>query len=133
MTSECLPLFQVWPDVQKLELYAKMDLPMGHKRKVKERLKAYVQNNYGCDLLDKLLQLDPKSRIDADTALNHDFFWTDPMPGDLSKMLSHHSQSMFELNAQPRRPAHMMQRYQQMHANQMQNKSQDSGYQDRVY
>lgn len=112
-----------------------MELPLGHKRKVKDRLKAYVQNIYGCDLLDKLLQLDPNSRIDADTALNHDFFWTDPMPCDLSKMLSHHLQSMFEYLAPPRRPAaaHNAFHYKQMSSSQMQHKSQDNSYQDRVY
>jgi len=123
----------VWPGVQNLELYNKMELPMGHKRKVKERLKAYVQNMHGCDLLDKLLLLDPNVRIDADTALNHDFFWTDPMPCDLSKMLSHHLQSMFEFLAPPRRPAQMMRHYQQMNSSQMPTKSQDNSYQDRVY
>ncbi|KAH8031330.1 hypothetical protein HPB51_016222 [Rhipicephalus microplus] len=30
----------VWPGVEKLELYAKLNLPKGQKRKVKERLKA---------------------------------------------------------------------------------------------
>lgn len=105
---------------------------MGHKRKVKDRLKAYVQNMHGCDLLDKLLTLDPNARIDADTALNHDFFWTDPMPCDLSKMLSPHLQSMFEFLAPPRRPAQMIRHYQQMSASQ-QNKSQENSYQDRVY
>lgn len=105
---------------------------MNHKRKVKERLIAYVKNAHGCDLLDKLLLLDPSTRIDADTALNHDFFWTDPMPSDLSKMLSHHLQSMFEFLAPPRRP-NMMRHYQQAANSQMQNKSQDNSYQDRVY
>ena len=70
---------------------------MGHKRKVKDRLRPYVKDSHGCDLLDKLLQLDPSERIDADTALNHDFFWTDPMPCDLSKMLSQHTQVIFTL------------------------------------
>lgn len=126
---------EVWPGIEKLELYNKMELPMGHKRKVKDRLKAYVQNACGCELLDQLLQLDPNSRIDADAALNHDFFWTDPMPSDLSKMLSHHLSSMFEYLAPPRRATQMMRHYQQqqMGVNQMQNKSQDNSYQDRVY
>jgi hypothetical protein len=47
---------------------------------VKERLKPYVKDPYACDLIDRLLWLDPSKRIDSDAALNHDFFWTDPMP-----------------------------------------------------
>lgn len=70
----------VWPGVESLELYQKMELPMGHKRKVRDRLRPYVKDTHGVDLLDKLLILDPKERTDADSALNHDFFWTDPMP-----------------------------------------------------
>ena len=76
----------IWPEVQNLSLFKEMVLPKGLNRRVKERLKPYVKDNNGVDLLDKLLTLDPKRRIDSDTALNHDFFWTDPMPADLGKM-----------------------------------------------
>ena len=38
----------------------------------------------------------------ANSALDHDFFWSDPMPVSLDKMLSQHTQSMFEFLA-PRR------------------------------
>ena len=94
---------EVWPGVESLELYTKMELPKGQKRKVKDRLKVYVRDQYALDLLDKLLTLDPKQRIDSDDALNHDFFWTTPMPLDLSRMLSQHTTSMFEYLAPPRR------------------------------
>lgn len=107
---------------------------MGQKRTVKERLMRIVQNVSGCDLLDKLLLLDPKTRIDADTALNHDFFWTDPMPSELGKMLSNYHQSMFEFFIQPRQSSHMRRHYRQMNTSQMQgNKPQDNSYHDRVY
>lgn len=105
-----LPLCsQVWPGVDKYELYQKMELPKGQKRKVKDRLKAYVKDAYALDLIDKLLVLDPAQRIDSDDALNHDFFWTDPMPSDLKNMLSTHNTSMFEYLAPPRRRGHMPQ------------------------
>lgn len=94
---------------KKYELYQKMELPKGQKRKVKDRLKAYVKDPYALDLIDKLLVLDPAQRTDSDDALNHDFFWTDPMPSDLKNMLSTHNTSMFEYLAPPRRRGHMPQ------------------------
>lgn len=35
-----------------------------------------------CDLLDKLLTCNPRERITASAALDHDYFWTDPLPAD---------------------------------------------------
>lgn len=140
---------EIWPGVEKLELYSKMELPMGHKRKVLERLKVYVKDALGCDLLDKILQLNPRTRFDADTALNHDFFWTDPMPVDLSKMLSTHRQSMFEYLAPSRRAGVPMRPLAARHQQQQpahsagnhaagsggggQQKASDNSYVDRVY
>lgn len=95
---------EVWPNVEKLDMFGQMELAQGQKRKVKDRLKVYVKDQYALDLIDKLLTLDPSKRIDSDTALNHDFFWSDPMPCELAHMLSQHSTSMFEFLAPPRRP-----------------------------
>lgn len=134
LCGSCTP--DVWPGVEQLDLYTKMDLPKGQKRKVKERLKPYVKDPYGCDLLDKLLQLDPAKRFDSDTALNHDFFWTDPMPCDLGTMLAQHTQSMFEYLAPPRRPGNLRNHHHLAGPPNPPRPSttvQDSGYQDRVF
>ena len=42
------------------------------------------------------------TRLDADSALNHDFMWSDPMPCSLEGMLATHNKSMFEYNAPTR-------------------------------
>jgi serine/threonine protein kinase len=34
------------------------------------------------DFLDKILVLDPKKRLTANQALDHDWLWTDPLPTD---------------------------------------------------
>ena len=89
-----------------------------------------MKDPYACDLLDKLLTLDPSKRVDADTSLNHDFFWTDPMPCDLSKMLAQHNQSMFEFLAPPRRAGRP---HPGPLAQPKPNPAADSSYQDRVF
>jgi len=122
---------EIWPGVESLELFQRLELPKAQKRKVKDRLKCYVRESSACDLLDKLLTLDPSKRIDADTALNHDFFWTDPMPSDLGIMLQHHQQSMFEYLAPPRRPGGPHARPQPQP--QVQKTAADTGYHDRVF
>lgn len=102
---------------------------------VKERLKPYVKDAYACDLLDKLLLLDPVKRYDSDSALNHDFFWTDPMPCDLSKMLAQHTQSMFEYLAPPRRSGHLRHPHHPVTGGPSKPSTSiaESGYQDRVF
>ena len=126
---------EVWPNVDTLDLFNRMEIPRGVKRRVKERLKPYVKDQYACDLIDKLLTLDPSKRIDADSSLNHDFFWTDPMPCSLERMLSTHGQSMFEYLAprggqgRSRQPIGQPQMPIQAHRPHQHNE----GYQDRVF
>lgn len=96
----------VWPGLEKLELSNTLELPKGHKRKVKDRLRSYVKDQQALDLIDKLLNIDPKRRMDAAIALDHDFFWSDPMPCSLERMLSTHTQSMFEYLTPRRRQQH---------------------------
>ncbi|ORY55735.1 kinase-like domain-containing protein [Leucosporidium creatinivorum] len=44
------------------------------------------QDHLFADLLDKILVLDPQRRLTASQALDHDWFWTDPMPMEPSMM-----------------------------------------------
>lgn len=121
----------VWPGVSNLDFFSKLEIPRGSKRRVKERLKPYVKDQYACDLIDKLLSLDPSKRLDADNALNHDLFWTDPMPCSLERMLGNHNQSMFEYLAPTRRGRAGMP--QPMQAQQPVRQQHNEGYMDRVF
>lgn len=86
------------------------------------------------ELIDKLLVLDPSKRIDATLALDHDFFWNDPLPTDLSNTLSHHNQSMFEYLAPSRnRRGAVKQAASQQAVLQPRNQDNMSSYQERVY
>lgn len=37
------------------------------------------------DLIDRILVLDPKKRLTANEALDHDWFWTEPFPCEPSR------------------------------------------------
>lgn len=99
---------EVWPGVERLEYYSKMELPRDQKRKVRDRMAHYVNDPYALDLIDKLLALDPHRRISSSAALDHDFFWEDPEPSSdsLAHTLSKLKTSMFEMHSGGRRPAH---------------------------
>ena len=93
---------EVWPNVDKLELFGKLDLPKDQNRKIRDRLRHYIKDSYAIDLLDKLLILDPSKRIDSNDALNHDFFWEAPIPEDPAKTLSQYKTSMYEMHVNKR-------------------------------
>lgn len=63
---------------------------------MRDRLGYHVGDTLALDLFDKIFILDPKKRIDCDSALNHDYFWSDPMPCGLSKFLSQVKSNNFE-------------------------------------
>lgn len=64
-----------WPQVQELELYKDIQLSTNFTRRVYDRLYPYIMNNDALDIIDKLMAYCPEKRIDADSVLNHDFFW----------------------------------------------------------
>ena len=82
----------------KLDLYRNMQLPENKSRKLKERLRHFARDHYALDLLDKLFILDPSKRANSEDALDHDFFWTDPMPAEhLNETLSKLRSSNFDM------------------------------------
>ncbi|PAA64695.1 hypothetical protein BOX15_Mlig031534g1 [Macrostomum lignano] len=91
---------EVWPNCEKLELYQEMcaGLPSNQKRKVKERLRRYINDTEeGLDLIDKLLQLNPATRLTAEHALDHNFFFVEPERTSIEPKLQTIDVSCFEL------------------------------------
>lgn len=101
---------EAWPSVVDYPMYHKISnfVNNGKQRKLLPiRMRRYTHNEHALDLLKKLLTLDPSKRIDADAALDHDFFWDERDPAaekrQLAKSLSSISQSQFEYTARHRR------------------------------
>ncbi|OCH83573.1 cdc2 kinase, partial [Obba rivulosa] len=49
-----------------------------------------------CDLLDKLLVCNPRDCLTASQALDHDYFWTDPLPADPKTLPSYEVSHEFD-------------------------------------
>ncbi|XP_031779185.1 cyclin-dependent kinase 9-like [Nasonia vitripennis] len=115
----------VWPGVSNLPLYDSIELSKIHRRRVVERLQPYIKDRYACDMLDKLLVLDPKKRIDANEALDHDFFWRGEELSDLKLLMSKFNQSLFQWTA--------LQRHQILQKAQLTAVPKKDCYEERIY
>ncbi|TFK41515.1 kinase-like domain-containing protein [Crucibulum laeve] len=66
----------------------------GYPRKVKAVYESVGPET--CDLLDKLLVCNPKERLTASQALDHEYFWTDPLPADPKSLPSYEASHEFD-------------------------------------
>ncbi|KAJ5073089.1 binding protein [Anaeramoeba ignava] len=83
-------------------------LPLMQKYSIKKDYCSNIQNKFrilicseGIDLLEKLLDLDPERRFTAQKALDHDFFWTDPMPAQINSFQAY--SSCYEIDVKDQR------------------------------
>jgi len=84
------PYEDIWPGISKLPYYNTVHRP--EKDRKPFRLKQHLTQNQppladkAVDLVQKMLILDPAKRIAAADALDHDWFWSDPMPCEPSSL-----------------------------------------------
>ena len=84
------PSEKSWPGVTRLRHWAEL-CPLGEKPRVlrevfSDRELYPLLDDSGVDLIDKLLSLNPTTRLSAKEALKHPYFTTDPLPCDPSEM-----------------------------------------------
>lgn len=87
------PTQETWPDWEKLSL-----ANMVQKGRYKPRLREHLRHlsTPALDLIELLLQLDPKRRPTAAEALDHDWFWCQPYPTPKHELPKYRSTHEFQ-------------------------------------
>ena len=86
------PTEETYPGVTELPDYSKVQLKM-EKRSLREYLETKKLDDPVIDLVDRMLVMDPKQRITARDAIEHEYFKTDPLPclpSEIDKFESSH-------------------------------------------
>ncbi|KAJ6247097.1 cyclin-dependent kinase c-2 [Anaeramoeba flamelloides] len=90
-----------WDGAKKLRYFQKFKPKKSYPRVVRETFKPFGKQVV--DLLDNLLSLDPTKRMSAHETLDHEFFWTDPMPASPESLPTY--PDTHELDSKKRREA----------------------------
>lgn len=78
-----------WPGVSKLK-YFQQFTPKPRKRMLRQMF-ASQKSQHAVNLLDKLLTLNPAQRFSAEQALDHEYFFEEPLPIEPHQSVKHYS------------------------------------------
>ncbi|KAJ7057759.1 kinase-like domain-containing protein [Mycena amicta] len=112
------PNFDFLPGCEGVKTYGQ------HHRKLKSSFEHIGSETV--DLLEQLLTCNPRQRITAAAALDHDYFWTDPLPADPKTLPTYEASHEFD----KRGHRHMQPPPQQAPANMMPGKPLERSRQD---
>lgn len=87
-----------WPGITKISSIAKTLVTTPTERIVKSKLNNWILCKQALDLIDNCLMYENSKRITAFDALNHDYFWIDPMPLNPASKLEHVRGELNEMN-----------------------------------
>lgn len=95
------PTEQRWPGVTSLPYYRQLNPEIVYPDRLRRTLRCLKDDSI--DFLCKLLTLDPPKRISAQHALDHDWFWSDPMPCEPERLADYNYASSHEFVTKKRR------------------------------
>ncbi|KAI0698061.1 kinase-like domain-containing protein [Cerioporus squamosus] len=87
-TSEEWPEYDLLPGCEGVKSFGM------HPRRLRKTYESIGQETV--DLLDKLMVCNPRQRLTAAQALDHDYFWTDPLPADPKSLPSYEASHEFD-------------------------------------
>jgi serine/threonine protein kinase len=97
------PTVETWPGVDKLDHFEKFKGSGPPKNMLKDKFRLFPPD--ALSLVERLLTLDPAKRISAHEALDHDYFWTDPLPCEPHDLPPFKVESVHEFEAKARKQA----------------------------
>ncbi|EJD05345.1 Pkinase-domain-containing protein [Fomitiporia mediterranea MF3/22] len=96
------PNQQNWPDYDKLPGCDGQIRFKPQERRIKQVYESIGKET--CALLDRLLTLDPRERITASDALDHEYFWSDPLPADPKSLPTYEPSHEFDQRGRRHQP-----------------------------